>query len=60
VTAEWAADLLPHTDAAERWGRDRGATRAIVISYANSPSSVPFYEDRMGYERHTIGFLKPL
>jgi len=46
--------------AAERWGRDRGATHALVISYANSPSSVPFYEDRIGYERHTIGFLKPL
>jgi GNAT superfamily N-acetyltransferase len=46
--------------AAERWGRDRGATRAVVISYANSPSSVPFYEHRMGYERHTIGFLKQL
>ena len=46
--------------AAENWGRQRGATRAVVISYANSPSSVPFYEDRMGYTRHTIGFLKSL
>lgn len=46
--------------AAETWGRERGATRAVVISYANSPSSVPFYEERMGYERHTIGFLKSL
>ena len=46
--------------AAETWGRERGATRAVVISYANSPSSIPFYEERMGYERHTVGFLKPL
>jgi GNAT superfamily N-acetyltransferase len=46
--------------AAERWGKDRGATRAVVISYAHSPSSVPFYEVRMGYERNTIGFFKPL
>jgi GNAT superfamily N-acetyltransferase len=42
--------------AVERWGHDRGATRAVVISYANSPSSVPFYENRMRYERHTVGF----
>lgn len=46
--------------AAERWGRDQGATHSVVISYANSPSSIPFYEARMGYERHTVGFLKPL
>jgi GNAT superfamily N-acetyltransferase len=47
-------------NAAETWGRERGATRAVVISYAHSPSSVPFYEDRMGYRRNTIGFLKHL
>ena len=46
--------------AAETWGRDRGATRAVVISYENSPSSVPFYEGRMRYGRHTIGYLKSL
>ena len=46
--------------AAESWGRERGATRAVVISYANGPSSVPFYEQRMRYERHTLGFVKPL
>lgn len=47
-------------DAAERWGREHGATRAGVISYANSPASMPFYEERMGYRRHTVGFLKSL
>jgi GNAT superfamily N-acetyltransferase len=46
--------------AAERWGRERGATRAVVISFANSPSSIPFYGERMGYTLHTVGYLKPL
>jgi len=46
--------------ATESWGRERGATRAVVISYANSPSSVSFYEARMGYERHTVGFRRAL
>ena len=47
-------------EASERWGRKHGATRSVVISYADSPSSMPFYEERMGYRRHTVGFLKPL
>lgn len=46
--------------AAEKWGHERGATRSVVISYAHSPTSVPFYEKRMGYERNTIGFSKQL
>jgi GNAT superfamily N-acetyltransferase len=46
--------------AAEAWGRGRGATRSVVVSYAHSPSSVPFYEDRMGYERNTVGISKKL
>jgi GNAT superfamily N-acetyltransferase len=47
-------------DAAEEWGRSKGASQAVVISYAYSPSSVPFYEERMRYQRKTIGFWKPL
>ena len=47
-------------DAAEAWGKERGASRAVVISDAHSPTSVPFYEDRMRYERMTIGFSKSL
>jgi GNAT superfamily N-acetyltransferase len=47
-------------EAAEAWGNTRGATQAIVISSAHSPTSVPFYEDRMGYARTTIGFSKRL
>lgn len=47
-------------EAAEAWGLDRGASQVVVISYAHSPTSVPFYEERMSYARTTIGFSKPL
>jgi GNAT superfamily N-acetyltransferase len=47
-------------DTVEAWGVSRGATQAVVISTADSPSSVPFYEDGMGYWRKTIGFWKSL
>jgi hypothetical protein len=46
--------------AVEAWGIERGAAEAFVISYAHSPTSVPFYEQRMGYERQTTGYWKPL
>ena len=47
-------------EAVEMWGRSRGATRAFLISTADSPSSLPFYEDGMGYWRKTVGFWKSL
>jgi GNAT superfamily N-acetyltransferase len=46
--------------AAESWGRDRGARVARLGTYAHSPVSVPFYETRMGYERRAIIFQKEL
>jgi GNAT superfamily N-acetyltransferase len=46
--------------AAEGWGRDRGAVRSVLITYHASPLSVPFYEQRMGYERQSIVFEKRL
>jgi GNAT superfamily N-acetyltransferase len=46
--------------AAESWGRDRGARVARLGTYAHSPVSVPFYENRMGYERRAIIFQKTL
>jgi GNAT superfamily N-acetyltransferase len=46
--------------AAEDWGRERGATVALLDTYADSPISVPFWERRMGYERRAIVFRKPL
>jgi GNAT superfamily N-acetyltransferase len=46
--------------AAEAWGRDRGADMVRLDTYADSPVSVPFYEQRMGYQRRSIVFTKPL
>jgi GNAT superfamily N-acetyltransferase len=47
-------------EAAEAWGRDRGAQAARLDTYAHSPVSVPFYEDRMGYQRRSVVFQKQL
>ena len=46
--------------AAEAWGKERGATRAIVIASLSSPAVVGFYENRMKYDRKTVGFSKEL
>ena len=46
--------------AAEAWGRGRGAGVVRLDTYADSPVSVPFYEQRMGYQRRSIVFQKPL
>jgi GNAT superfamily N-acetyltransferase len=46
--------------AAESWGRDRGARIARLDTYADSPVSVPFYQERMGYRRRAIIFQKRL
>ncbi|MGN6795042.1 MAG: GNAT family N-acetyltransferase [Streptosporangiaceae bacterium] len=47
-------------EAAETWGRSRGARVARLDTYIGSPVSVPFYEERMGYERRSIVFQKLL
>jgi len=44
--------------AAESWGRERGAEIVRLDTYAHSPVSVPFYEERMGYTRRSIVFHK--
>jgi GNAT superfamily N-acetyltransferase len=46
--------------AAEAWGRAHGARMVRLDTYADSPVSVPFYEQRMGYQRRAIVFEKPL
>lgn len=46
--------------AAEEWGRRRGATVAALDTYIGSPVSVPFYEQRLGYRRHSINLRKRL
>jgi GNAT superfamily N-acetyltransferase len=47
-------------EAAEQWGRDRGAVVALCDTFIDSPLSVPFWEQRMGYERRAIIFRKRL
>jgi GNAT superfamily N-acetyltransferase len=44
--------------AAEVWGKSHGAVIALVDTYIDSPVSVPFYEQRMGYQRQTLRFGK--
>lgn len=46
--------------AAEDWGRARGATVAVTDTNLRSPLSVPFYENRMGYERQAVVLRRPL
>jgi GNAT superfamily N-acetyltransferase len=43
-----ATALMP---AAHRWGAGHGAVLARLDTYAHSPVSMPFYEQRMGYPR---------
>jgi len=47
-------------EAAEEWGRARGAVAAVCDTYIESLVSVPFWEERMGYARRAIIFRKPL
>jgi ribosomal protein S18 acetylase RimI-like enzyme len=46
--------------AAEEWGRERGAAVALCDTYIESPLSVPFWERRMGYQGRAIIFRKRL
>jgi GNAT superfamily N-acetyltransferase len=46
--------------AAEEWGRTQGASAVFLSTYYDSPSSVPFYEQRMRHERASIGFWSEL
>jgi GNAT superfamily N-acetyltransferase len=46
--------------AAEDWGRERGALVAVCDTFIESPLSVPFWERRMGYKRRAIIFRKRL
>jgi GNAT superfamily N-acetyltransferase len=45
--------------AAEAWGRERGATVALMDTYADSPVSVPFWEGR-GYRTRNLIMRKRL
>jgi ribosomal protein S18 acetylase RimI-like enzyme len=47
-------------EAAEQWGRERGARAVTCDTWIDSPLSVPFWEERMGYTRRAIIFRKQL
>jgi GNAT superfamily N-acetyltransferase len=47
-------------EAAEQWGREGGATIAETTTFQGSPLSVPFWEDRMGYEERPMTLEKRL
>jgi GNAT superfamily N-acetyltransferase len=47
-------------EAVEEWARSRGAVIALVDTYIESPLSVPFYEQRMGYSRRALRFRKEI
>jgi len=47
-------------EAAEEWGRAKGAVVAVTDTNLSSPLSVPFYEKRMGYDRQAVMLRKAL
>ena len=46
--------------ATEEWGRSKGAVIALLDTYIDSPLSVPFYEEQMGYSRRTLHLDSPV
>jgi GNAT superfamily N-acetyltransferase len=67
INVVWTADAFKRkgvatrlVEAAETWGRSHGAAVVICDTYIDSPLSVPFWEERMGYERRALIFRKPL
>jgi GNAT superfamily N-acetyltransferase len=46
--------------AVEAWARGAGAAMVSLDTNLRSPLSVPFYEDRMSYDRHGVIFRKLL
>jgi GNAT superfamily N-acetyltransferase len=47
-------------EAAEGWGRAKGAVVALTDTNLSSTLSVPFYENRMGYRRQAVILRKRL
>ncbi|MDX1658550.1 MAG: GNAT family N-acetyltransferase [Nitriliruptorales bacterium] len=44
----------------EAWARRRGAALVYLNTYIDNPTSVPFFEQTMGYERRAVRFDKLL
>lgn len=47
-------------EAAEEWGRSKGADVVVTDTNLSSPLSVPFYENRMGFTRQAVILRKAL
>jgi GNAT superfamily N-acetyltransferase len=47
-------------EAAESWGRARGATISLCDTWPESPVSLPFWKNRMGYETRSVRLRKRL
>lgn len=47
-------------EAAEEWGRKRGAALTEASTYRPSPLSFPFWTERMGYEERSVNLQKRL
>src|SRR5712692_10345087 len=47
-------------EALEDWAREHGAEIALATTYIESPISIPFWEQGVGYERRAIRYIKRL
>lgn len=47
-------------NAVEAWGRERGATVSLLDTYPESALSLPFFTERMGYDRRSVRLWKRL
>jgi GNAT superfamily N-acetyltransferase len=47
-------------EAAEAWGRERGAIVALCDTWPDSPVSLPFWEQKMNYRPRVVRLRKPL
>jgi GNAT superfamily N-acetyltransferase len=47
-------------DAVEAWGREEGASVSLLDTYPESALSLPFFTERMGYDRRSVRLWKRL
>ena len=47
-------------EAVEAWAREKGARAISAETYLESPVSIPFWEQRMGYRRRSVKLTKRL
>ena len=47
-------------DSVEAWGREQGASVSLLDTYPESALSLPFFTERMGYDRRSVRLWKRL